>query len=211
MITLFSDSLSISPYVFSSFISLREKGLPFELVFVDLEKGEQHAGTFQDASLTSRVPALHDGAIAISESSAIVEYLDEAYPAPAHAALLPRSLADRARARQLMAWMRSDLMALRDERPTTTMFLERAKAPLTKAGEEAAAKLVRVADAALPSGKTSLFDAYSIVDSELAFMLHRLLLNGHDVPAKVRAFAEAQWRRPSVAEYVARERPGANL
>jgi glutathione S-transferase len=38
-------------------------------------------------------------------------------------------------------------------------------------------------------------------------MLHRLLSNGHDVPAKVRAFAETQWKRPSVAEFVAHARP----
>jgi hypothetical protein len=37
-------------------------------------------------------------------------------------------------------------------------------------------------------------------------MLHRLLLNGHDLPANVRAFAEAQWARPSVRGFVDRER-----
>jgi hypothetical protein len=38
-------------------------------------------------------------------------------------------------------------------------------------------------------------------------MLHRLILNGDDVPLRQRAFAEAQWKRSSVAEFVERERP----
>ena len=71
----------------------------------------------------------------------------------------------------------------------------------------AADKLVTVADRLISAGRTQLFDAWCIADSDLAFMLHRLLSNGHDVPAKVRAFAETQWKRPSVAEFVAHARP----
>jgi glutathione S-transferase len=37
-------------------------------------------------------------------------------------------------------------------------------------------------------------------------MLHRLLLNDHPVPGHIRRYAERQWQRPSVQEYVARER-----
>ena len=38
-------------------------------------------------------------------------------------------------------------------------------------------------------------------------MLHRLILNGHEVPPKLRKFAEAQWARPSVQKWVGHERP----
>ena len=48
--------------------------------------------------------------------------------------------------------------------------------------------------------------AWSQADSDLAFMLHRLLLNGHELPAKVRAYAEREWQRPSVQEFVTHER-----
>ena len=58
----------------------------------------------------------------LAESSAIAEYLEEVLPAPAHARLLPADVKNRARARQVMAWLRSDLGALRDERATVTMF-----------------------------------------------------------------------------------------
>ena len=38
-------------------------------------------------------------------------------------------------------------------------------------------------------------------------MLQRLVKTGHDVPAKVRAYADAQWERPAVKEFCAHERP----
>jgi glutathione S-transferase len=97
-------------------------------------------------------------------------------------------------------------MALREERPTTTMFYERATTPLTAAGEAAAATLVRVAEAIVPASGGHLFGAWSIADADLAFMLHRLLLNDHPVPARVAAYACAQWQRPSVQEFVMRTR-----
>jgi glutathione S-transferase len=202
---LYTDTLWISPYVFSAFVALTEKGLPFETVAVALEKGAQHEPAFLDRSLTGRVPALADGDFVLAESQAIVEYLEEAYPQGTR--LLPAGVKERARARQILAWIRSDLMPVREERSTATMFYERAGKPLSAAGQKAAGKLVRVADALIPADGGALFGAWSIADSDLAFMLHRLILNGDAVPPRVRAWAEAQWKRPSVQAFVTRERP----
>lgn len=206
-LVLHSDTFWISPYVFTCFVALREKGLPFELRRVALEEGGQHEADFAAKSVTARVPALEHQGFTVAESSAIVEYLEDVFAPPAHARVLPEDLRARARARQVLAWIRSDLGALREERPTSTMFYERADKPLTAAGELARDKLLRVAGALVPNGATSLFGAYSIADSDLAFMLHRLILNGHDVGAKLLRFAEAQWARPSVREFVEHVRP----
>lgn len=206
-LVLYTDSAWISPYVFSCFVALHEKVLPFETALVSLEADEHNQPGFRDRALTGRVPALEHGEFWLAESSAIVEYLDEAFPDRPRA--LPEDARERARARQVMAWIRSDLLALREERPTTTMFYARAEKPLSEAGQEAANKLVRVADLLIPDGKTSLFSAFSIADADLAFMLHRLILNGHEVSAKARAFAEAQWQRPSIRAFVVRERKAA--
>ncbi len=65
------------------------------------------------------LPTLVHGDFALVESSAIAEYLEEAFPG---AVLYPENLRDRARARQFQAWLRSDLMPLREERPTSVMF-----------------------------------------------------------------------------------------
>src|SRR6187397_1760779 len=104
-----------SPYVLSCFVALREKKLPFEMRVIALHKGAQHEPGYVARSLTSRVPTLEDGDFSLSESSAIIEYLEDKFPAPAHPRALPADLAQRARARQIMVWVRSDVGALREE------------------------------------------------------------------------------------------------
>jgi glutathione S-transferase len=108
----------------------------------------------------------------------------------------------------VMDWIRSDLLAIREERPTHTMFYDRADKPLSPAGHTAVQRLYDTASRLIPDGATSLFGVeWTQADSDLAFMLHRLLLNGHDVPGKLRAFAEKQWQRPSVQKWVTHDRP----
>ncbi|HEY4117975.1 MAG TPA: glutathione transferase [Byssovorax sp.] len=202
---LFVDSFWISPYAFTAFVALTEKGLAFDVRPVALNTHEQDAPAFRDATVTGRVPALRHGDFWLAESAAIVDYLDDAFPDAPRA--LPNDVKDRARARQLLGWIRSDLGALREERSTATMFYGKATAPLTKAGEAAAAKLARVAEAVVPADRDALFGGgFCVADADLAFMLHRLILNGHEVPARVRAFADRVWQRPSVRAFVAHER-----
>lgn len=205
-LTLYGEPFWASPYVFSCFVALREKGLPFTVVDVDLSRGEHRESPFVDRAPTARVPALAHGDFWLTESSAIVEYLDDVFPAPGHPTALPADPMARARARQIMAWVRSDLGPLRVERPTTSMFYERAKLPLSPAGEEAAATLLRVAEAVIPETSPYLFGSWSIADADLSFMLHRLILNGHALPARIAEWAKAQWARPSVQEFVSHGR-----
>lgn len=201
-LVLYTDAHWISPYVYSCFVALHEKGARFETRSVALQDGAQHDPQFAQHSLTARVPALQDGFFWLSESSAIIEYLDETLPGPR---LLPESVKERARARQLMAWLRSDLGPLREERPTTTMFYNHSSAPLSAACEKAVAKLLRVAETVL-EGRTQLFHAWSQADADLAFMLGRLILNDIAVPPALRAFFDTQWARPSVRAFVERDR-----
>jgi glutathione S-transferase len=205
-IKLHSDSFYISPYGFSCWVALREKEIPFEYVSVSLSDKEQRNPAYRERSITGKVPMLEHDGFCLAESSAIIEYVEELFAPPEHPRLLPSDSRQRARARQIMAWIRSDLMPIREERSTTTMFYERANKPLSPAGRAAAENLIRVAELVLPQGETSLFGGFTIADADLAFMLHRLILNGDDVPARLRAFAEAQWKRPSVRSFVEQKR-----
>ena len=109
-----------------------------------------------------------------------------------------------------MAWLRSDLGALREERSTMTMFYYRSRArPLTAQAQRDAQRLVRVAEQLVPAAGGPLFGAWSLVDAELAFMLHRLLLSGDPLPERLDAYARAQWARPSAREFVDHARPAA--
>ncbi|MBX9607064.1 MAG: glutathione S-transferase, partial [Gammaproteobacteria bacterium] len=78
---------------------------------------------------------------------------------------------------------------------------------LPAAAEADAARLVACAEALLPPGAEHLFGAWSIADTDLALMLQRLLRNGDPVPARLSTYAEHQWRRPSVARWLALPRP----
>lgn len=192
----------VSPWVFACVVTLKEKKLAFEVRELHSSKGETKANDYLAETVTGRVPSLvHDG-FGMAESSAIIEYLEETFP---EIAVLPRTARERARCRQLMSWLRSDeTLPLRKERPTTTMFYEseRAKTPLSDEARACATKLCDVAGRALGA-----FDRWNIVQSELAFILHRLILNGDPCPNDVRAWAVGQWKRPTVREFVERDRP----
>ena len=208
---LFGNSTWTSPYVLSCFVTLRVKGLPFEIKPVALDVGAQHEPAFATQSLTSRVPVLVEGDIAISESSAIVEYLDERYAPPEYERVLPEDLVKRARARQIMAWVRSDLMPIREERSAECVFYPHDQIPplaaLSEKGRRAKMKLLTAAQQLIPDGGGHLFGAWSIADTDLAMMLQRLLQTESDIPEKIRAFAERQWQHFAVKEFCAAKRP----
>lgn len=206
---LYGETLWISPYVFSTFVALREKGLSFTVVEVAIAEGRHQDPAYRDTSLTARVPWIEHRGFHLAESSAIAEYLEEQHPAPGHPRIFPPEVRTRARARQLMAWMRSDLGALRDERSTVTMFYRFNLPSLSAAAERDAQKLLRVAQQSIPADGGPLFGAWCLADTELAFMLHRLILTGYDLPPAIRAYADAQWRRPAVREYIEHPRPSA--
>ncbi|HTB74484.1 MAG TPA: glutathione transferase [Polyangiaceae bacterium] len=211
---LFAETLWASPYVCSSLVALREKGASFDIVEVALAGGAHLEDDYTSPSVTGRIPSLEHAMapqpFRLAESSAIAEYLEEVLPPPQFPRLLPEGVRDRARARQVMAWMRSDLGALRDERSTMTMFFYRSRPrPLSPQAQRDVQRLVRVAEQVVPAGGGSLFGAWSLVDAELAFMLHRLILSGDPLPERLEAYARAQWTRPSVREFVEHSRPAS--
>lgn len=199
---LYAETKHTSPYVMSVFVTLHEKGLPFSMELVDLAKREQRSAGYTATSLTSRVPTLVHGDFSLSESSAICEYLEECFPAPQYPAVYPRSIRDRARARQVQAWIRSDMMPIRMERSTETVFYARTDKPLSEDARAAAAKLYAAADALIEPKAQNLFTEWCIADTDLAMMLMRLVHNGDAVPTKLADYALHQWQRPSVQKWI---------
>lgn len=199
--TLYVDAAFTSPWAMSVYIALTEKGLPFTLKTVDLEAGESQRPPFRDLGLTGRVPTLVHGDFVLAESTAIIEYLEERFP---DTSVMPADVRQRAQCRQVQAWIRSDLQALRAERPTTVIFYAPDDAALSPAAQAAADRLIRLAGRLVDGA--NLFGAWSIADVELAVCIQRLAANGDPVPAPLRAYAEAQWQRPSVQQWVALSR-----
>jgi glutathione S-transferase len=58
---------------------MEEMGIPYDLHFLDLEKGEEEAKEYLEINPFGKVPALTDGSLKLSESGAICSYLAEKY------------------------------------------------------------------------------------------------------------------------------------
>ena len=103
-------------------IALNLKGLPFEYIPVHLLKdgGQQHAADYQRINPAELVPALVEDGHAITQSLAIMEYLDETHPEPA---LLPRDALGRARVRALAQSIACEMHPLNNLR--VLQYLER--------------------------------------------------------------------------------------
>lgn len=74
-------------------IALNLKGIKYEYIPVNLLKGDHLDPDFKKINPMGAVPALVDGDVVISDSLAIIMYLDDKYPEPP---LLPRDLLKRA-------------------------------------------------------------------------------------------------------------------
>jgi maleylacetoacetate isomerase len=74
-------------------IALNCKGLAYEPALVSLPKSEHLDAKYKSVNSQGLVPALEDGGHVLTQSLAIIEYLDEAHPGPK---LLPLDPLDRA-------------------------------------------------------------------------------------------------------------------
>lgn len=88
-------------------IALNLKGLAYEQRSVHLRRGEQRDPSFLELNPLGLVPVLVDGSRVLSQSLAILEYLDEAYPGEPR--LLPPEIAARARVRALAEAVACDI------------------------------------------------------------------------------------------------------
>ncbi|MCI1191944.1 maleylacetoacetate isomerase [Calidifontimicrobium sp. SYSU G02091] len=79
-------------------IALALKGLEYDYVAVNLPANEQMAESYAAVSASRLVPLLKDGDRLLTQSLAIIEYLDETHPEPP---LLPQDPLGRARVRAL--------------------------------------------------------------------------------------------------------------
>ncbi|MDI9334333.1 MAG: maleylacetoacetate isomerase [Cytophagales bacterium] len=79
-------------------IALNLKGLPYEYIPVHLAKGDHKKPEYAAIAADGLVPLLDTGDAQLSQSMAIIEYLDEQHPTPA---LLPADALGRAKVRAL--------------------------------------------------------------------------------------------------------------
>jgi maleylpyruvate isomerase len=87
-------------------IALNLKGIAVEHRFVHLRKGQQRAAEFRRRNPSGMVPFWTELGFGLSQSLAIIEYIDELHPDPP---LLPGSARDRAIIRELALTVAADI------------------------------------------------------------------------------------------------------
>jgi maleylacetoacetate isomerase len=103
-------------------IALNLKGLPYEPVFVHLAKGEHRAAAYAKVNPQALLPTLElDDGTRLTQSLAIIEYLDEKHPAKP---LIPKDMLGKARVRSLSYLIASEIHPLNNLR--TLQHLKRA-------------------------------------------------------------------------------------
>ena len=88
----------VSNYYNTVLASLRHKGLPFS----EVQRGAAEDPDIFASSPMGKIPYIRDGEFALSETTAILEYLEERFP---QNPLYPRDIPGRARARQAIKFV----------------------------------------------------------------------------------------------------------
>ena len=111
-LTLYSFWAATAPYRVR--IGLALKGLDFDTVPVDLGAGDQHGEAYRTRNPQGLAPALETGGgDLLTQSLAILEWLEEVYPRPA---LLPADPLGRARVRAMASIVACDIHPLNNLR-----------------------------------------------------------------------------------------------
>jgi maleylacetoacetate isomerase len=108
-------------------IALNLKGLPYEETMIDLDAGEQYAADFVAINPQAAVPAVYvDDGPPLTQSLAILEYLEEMWPTPP---LLPADARGRAQVRAIA------LIFAADHHPMIVARVRKYLAQTLKVGE----------------------------------------------------------------------------
>ncbi|KAK6524964.1 hypothetical protein TWF281_011854 [Arthrobotrys megalospora] len=160
-------------------IALHLKGLTYTPVYIHLLKGEQSSQPYTSLNPSGTVPTItfspdEEQAVSfvLTQSIAILEYLDEKFPAPEYTPLLPKNPEDRARVRQLCNIIACDVQPLTNLKMLKQVkkFAEDAGMNPDVAGQEWQKKIMTEgfrayeAVASKTAGKYSVGDDISMAD-----------------------------------------------
>lgn len=207
VLTLYVDGYFVNQWDASCVVALEEKGLAYSTARALLRDGGGVTPSLVGRTQLARVPALQHGDVWLTESSAIIEYLEETFPAPAYPRLLPADPFARGRARQWMAFVRSDLWSLRIERSWwMCVYPEPQPRPLSRDAERDSRELVTLVDRLVASGELDPAH-WNMAHADFALTLLRLARTGYPLPDRVTTFMTTALERPSMRAYIERPRP----
>jgi maleylacetoacetate isomerase/maleylpyruvate isomerase len=99
----------LSSNVYRARVALNLKGVAYDDEIINVLEGDAASPQYKTFNPQAKVPALRDGDVVVTQSLAILEYLDEKIPDPP---FLPSDLAGRARVRSLSLGVVGDIFPL---------------------------------------------------------------------------------------------------
>ena len=161
-------------------IALNLKEIPYEIIPVNLLKGEQNSSDYLEVNPSGLVPTLvlQNGS-QLGQSIAILEYLEEAYP---NSPLLPKDPLERAKVRQAVMIVAADTQPLQNLRILQKLFPEQSQEEQKKsyAIERIDSGLKAFSKVTQP-GKYCFGDAVTLADCVLIPQLYNARRFGIDV------------------------------
>ena len=201
---------SFSPYVRKTLAFIAEKGLTTDVVVAGLQSQDP---AFREASPFGKMPGFRDGDFTISDSSAIITYLEAKHPEPS---LLPADPVSRARTIWYEEFADTILIGC-----MAKLFMNRFVMPrfLGREGDLAAADqaekdelppLLDYLEGVMPASGHLVEDRLTLADLAVASPFVNMAHVGvHTDPAKhprTHAFTQAILARPSFAPWGAQEK-----
>jgi len=201
---------SLSPFVRKTMVYVAEKGIDLEIKPIGLASPEPD---FVVCSPFRKMPAFRDGDFAISDSTAIITYLETKHPTPP---LIPTEAKSRARTIWYEEFADTILVACMGK-----MFFNRVVAPkflgregdlgaAEKAEKEELPPLIAYLEQVMPDSGHLVDDRLTLADIAVASPFVNIQHLGVTVDAarhpKTAAFVAAMHGRPSYAAIIAKER-----
>lgn len=201
MMKIVIASKNYSSWSLRGWLALEQTGAAYEEILISTADADWHAQT-KRVSPSGKVPLLIDGELQVHDSLAIVEYLNERFPA---AGLWPADARARAIARSVAAEMHSGFMALRMNMPMDIQANEPGKGHVPEALADAARiqAIWRECRARFGLGGPFLFGAFTAADAFYAPVVFRFLSYGVELDANARAYCDAMVAEPKVAKWIA--------
>jgi glutathione S-transferase len=196
-LTLYVGSKRYSSWSLRPYVALSHTGLAFETRTILLDRAATRA-EIAKVNPAGRLPVLHHDDLAIWDSLAICEYLNELAP---EAQLWPPDRAKRARARAICAEMHAGFAALRSNMPMDigTVKTGQGHTPEALADAHRVTEIWREALAA--SGGPFLFGRFSIADAMFAPVTTRFTTYGVELDAACRAYVDAVAALPGMVAW----------
>jgi len=202
-LTLVIGNRNYSSWSLRPWLAMKQAGLAFDEVRISLRQPGTAARILQ-YSPSGRVPCLLDGALAVWDSLAICEYVNEQY---CSGSLWPRGVGERARARSVASEMHSGFAALRTHMSMDmrSSYPERGAAALAR--PDVAADVARIhalwSECLSASGGPFLFGGFSIADAFFAPVVSRFRTYAVPLAAPLARYSAAVLALPAMQQWIA--------